>query len=136
MSKEQSSKQVVGYAAAEYVSDNMRLGLGTGSTVAFFLEALAEKIAKEKISVVGVCTSQETEDYAKKLGIPISTLAETPHLDLAVDGADEVDPNKKLIKGGGGALTREKIIAAASKKFVCIVDIFLHVCLCQFPARH
>ncbi len=121
MSKEQSSKQVVGYAAAEYVSDNMRLGLGTGSTVAFFLDALAEKIAKEKINVVCVCTSQETEDYAKKLGIPISTLAETPHLDLTVDGADEVDEEFRLIKGGGGALLREKIVAAASESVIIII---------------
>jgi ribose 5-phosphate isomerase A len=89
--------------------------------VDFFLEALAEKIAKEKINVVGVCTSQETEDYAKKLGIPISTLAETPHLDLAVDGADEVDEEFRLIKGGGGALLREKIVAAASESVIIII---------------
>ena len=121
MSNEQSSKQVVGYAAAEYMSDGMRIGLGTGSTVAFFLEALAEKIAKEKISVTGVCTSQQTENYAKKLGIPVSTLAETPHLDIAVDGADEVDEQFRLIKGGGGALLREKIVAAAAESVIIII---------------
>ena len=121
MSNEQSSKQVVGYAAAEYVRDGMRIGLGTGSTVAFFLEALAEKMAKEKISVIGVCTSQQTEDHAKKLGIPVSTLAETPQLDIAVDGADEVDEQFRLIKGGGGALLREKIVAAASESVIIII---------------
>ena len=121
MSNEQSSKQVVGYAAAEYVRDGMRIGLGTGSTVAFFLEALAEKMAEEKISVIGVCTSQQTEEHAKKLGIPVSTLAETPHLDIAVDGADEVDEQFRLIKGGGGALLREKIVAAAAESVIIII---------------
>ena len=121
MSNKQSSKQVVGAAAAEYVSDGMKLGLGTGSTVAFFLEALAKRIADEGISVVGVCTSQQTEEHAAKLGIPTSTLAETPHLDLVVDGADEVDESFRLIKGGGGALLREKIVAAASASVIIIV---------------
>jgi ribose 5-phosphate isomerase A len=121
MSKERSSKQVVGDAAAEYVCDGMNLGLGTGSTVAFFLEALARRIENENLSVTGVCTSQQTEDHAKKLGIPVSTLTETPNLDLVVDGADEVDEQFRLIKGGGGALLREKIVAAASARVIIII---------------
>ncbi|MBC8369924.1 MAG: ribose-5-phosphate isomerase RpiA [Planctomycetes bacterium] len=122
MGNDKSSKQVVGVAAAEYVRDGMRLGLGTGSTVAFFLEALAERINSEKIEVVGVCTSRQTEEHAKKLGIKISTLAETPRLDLVVDGADEVDNQFRLIKGGGGALLREKIVAAASERVIIIIS--------------
>ena len=85
MSKERSSKQVVGDAAAEYVCDGMSLGLGTGSTVAFFLEALARRIKSENLSVTGVCTSQQTEDHAKKLGIPVSTLAEKIELEKIIE---------------------------------------------------
>ncbi len=112
---------VVGTAAAEYVQDGMTLGLGTGSTVAFFLDALAERMSKEGLKVVGVCTSRQTEQHATKLGIPISTLEDTPHLDLVVDGADEVDEKFRLIKGGGGALLREKIVAAAGAGVIIIV---------------
>jgi len=116
-----SAKEMAGREAAKRVKDGMCLGLGTGSTVAFFLEALAERIQAEGLSVVGVATSQDTEARAKSLGIPTSNLEETPDLDLVVDGADEVDGKFRLIKGGGGALLREKIVAAAGKRVLIIV---------------
>lgn len=114
-------------AAAEYaaglVQSGMRLGLGSGSTVRFFFELLAERLrAGELRDVVGVPTSRETERLARALGIPLSTLAACPELDLAVDGADEVDPALRLIKGLGGAALREKIVASAARRFVVVVD--------------
>ncbi len=116
-----SPKQAAGIAAAQLVQTGMKLGLGTGTTVAFFLEALAERIEKENLEVIGVSTSVQTAELAEKLGIPISDLEEYPALDLVVDGADEVDPELRLIKGGGGALLREKIVAAASAKVAIII---------------
>lgn len=101
----------------------MRLGLGTGSTVAHFLRHLAARIAcGDLVDVVGVPTSIRTEKAARKLGIPLGTLSELAPLDLTVDGADEVDPELNLIKGLGGALLREKMVAQASARFVVIVD--------------
>jgi ribose 5-phosphate isomerase A len=116
-----SPKQAAGIAAAQLVQTGMKLGLGTGTTVAFFLEALAERIEKENLEVIGVATSVQTSDLATKLGIPISDLEHYPALDLVIDGADEVDPDFRLIKGGGGALLREKIVAAASAKVAIII---------------
>ena len=116
-----SPKQAAGIAAAEHVKTGMILGLGTGSTVAFFLEALAERMAKEGIEVIGVPTSMDTADKCKELGISLATLEEQPVLDLVVDGADEVDPEFRLVKGGGGALLREKIVAAAGTKVIIII---------------
>ena len=116
-----SPKQLAGRSAAEHVSTGMAIGLGTGSTVAFFLEALAERIANEGLEVVGVPTSLQTAEVARKLGIPVTTLEEHPVLDLVVDGADEVDGSFRLVKGGGGALLREKIVAASANKVVIIV---------------
>lgn len=121
MAETHSPKQLAGRSAAEHVTTGMALGLGTGSTVAFFLEALAERIAKEGLEVIGVPTSLQTAEIAGELGIPVTTLEEHPVLDLVVDGADEVDPSFRLIKGGGGALLREKIVAAAGNKVVIIV---------------
>ena len=121
MSEKLSSKQVVGEAAATYVKPGMKLGLGTGSTVHYFLEALAGRIQKDVLDVQGVCTSLETEKHAQRLGIPLITLDEAPHLDLCIDGADEVDNEFRLIKGGGGALLREKVVASASEKVIIIV---------------
>ena len=101
----------------------MRLGLGTGSTVAHFLRHLAARIAcRDLVDVVGVPTSIQTEKAARGLGIPLGTLSELAPLDLTVDGADEVDPELNLIKGLGGALLREKMVAQASARFVVIVD--------------
>jgi ribose 5-phosphate isomerase A len=101
----------------------MTLGLGTGSTVAHFLELLGERIRSGDLAdVVGVPSSRWTQEEADRLGIPLATLAERPHLDLTVDGADEVTPELDLIKGMGGALLREKIVAQASERFLIIAD--------------
>jgi len=99
----------------------MRLGLGTGSTARHFVALLGERVA-QGLTVTGVPTSEATRAQAEALKVPLATLDETPELDLAVDGADEVDPNLRLIKGGGGALLREKIVAAAAKRMVVIAD--------------
>ena len=115
-------KKAVGYRAAEFVESGQRLGLGTGSTVHFYLERLGERIRTEGLHVVGIPTSLQTETEAQAFGIPLTRLDETPELDLYVDGADEIDPEFRMIKGGGGALLREKIIASASRKKVIIVD--------------
>ncbi len=111
-------------AAAEaltYVTDGMRLGIGTGSTAEEFVRLLATKVAAG-LSVVGVPTSERTAALCRELGIKLTTLDETPSLDLTIDGADEIDPQLALIKGGGGALLREKIVASASAKMVVIAD--------------
>lgn len=121
MSTGTSAKQAAGVAAAALVETGMRLGLGTGSTVAFFLEALAERVRSDGLEVIGVPTSEDTAQRATALGIPITTLEELPELDLVVDGADEVDAAFRLIKGGGGALLREKIVAACGSRIVIIV---------------
>lgn len=107
--------------AVEFVRPGMRLGLGTGSTVRHFIELLAERM-REGGNVVGVPTSEATRVQAEQLGIPLTTLDETPELDLTVDGADEIGPDLTLIKGGGGALLREKIVAAASARMIVIAD--------------
>src|SRR5262245_32912888 len=99
----------------------MRLGLGTGSTATHFVELLAERV-RGGLGVIGVATAEATRALAEKLGIPLTTLDETPELDLTVDGADEVALDLNLIKGGGGALLREKIVAAASARMVVIAD--------------
>jgi len=104
--------------ASEFVKDGMVIGLGSGSTAAVFIELLG----KEKLNIIGVPTSIESENIAKKIGIKVAELNDVDRIDLAVDGADEVDKNKFLIKGGGGYLTREKIIDYAAKKFIVIVD--------------
>jgi ribose 5-phosphate isomerase A len=107
--------------AVELVQPGMRLGLGTGSTAAKFVELLGRRV-KEGLDVVCVPTSEATRAQAEKLGIALSTLDETPYLDLTVDGADELDGELRLIKGGGGALLREKIVATASDRMVVIAD--------------
>ena len=107
--------------AVTYVQPGMRLGLGTGSTAKHFVDLLAERV-RGGLKIVGVPTSEATRAQAQSLGVPLTTLDETPELDLTVDGADEFDPGLRLIKGGGGALTREKIVAAQSRQFVCIAD--------------
>ena len=107
--------------AVEQVQDGMKLGLGTGSTAKHFVELLGERV-KAGLKVVGVPTSEATRADAERCGVPLTTLEEVDHLDLTVDGADEVDPNLDLIKGGGGALLREKIVAAASDRMIVIAD--------------
>ena len=116
-------KMAVAVKAAELVDSGMRLGLGTGSTVAHLLVALAERInGGALVDVVGVPTSLRTAQEARDLGIPLTSLPETPVLDLTIDGADEVDPELNLIKGLGGALLREKMVAQASRRFAIMVD--------------
>ena len=115
-------KAAVGRAAAALVEDGMALGLGTGSTTAFALAALGARIRAEGLRVVGVPTSFAAERLARQHGIPLTTLDETPRLDLAIDGADEVDPRLNLVKGRGAAMTREKIVAAQAERFVVLVD--------------
>jgi ribose 5-phosphate isomerase A len=107
--------------AVEAVAHGMRLGLGTGSTAAHFVDLLGARV-RNGLSVVGVPTSERTRAQAQALGIPLTTLDETPELDLTVDGADEFDERLRLVKGGGGALLREKIVAAASRRMVVIAD--------------
>lgn len=109
--------------AAEWIRDGMTLGLGTGSTVRHLLDVIAEQRARgEWQGVVGVPTSVDTERRATALGIPLATLLERPRMDLTIDGADEVDPELRLIKGLGGALLREKIVAAVSDRLVIVAD--------------
>ncbi|MCB1478375.1 MAG: ribose-5-phosphate isomerase RpiA [Rhodobiaceae bacterium] len=115
-------KKEVGVRAAGLVSSGMKLGLGTGSTAAHFVRALGERVKNEGLDIVGVPTSNATARLAADCGIRLTTLEKTPHLDLTIDGADEIDPELRLIKGGGGAHLREKIVACASKRMIVIAD--------------
>jgi ribose 5-phosphate isomerase A len=116
-----SYKRAAAARAIDFVRSGMRLGLGTGSTAAHFVELLAERV-RAGLDVIAVPTSEATRVQAMKLGIPLTSLDETPELDLTVDGADEIGPDLTLIKGGGGALLREKIVAAASARMIVIAD--------------
>jgi ribose 5-phosphate isomerase A len=107
--------------ALEEVRDGMRLGLGTGSTAKHFVELLGERV-RAGLNVVGVPTSEVTRADAERYGIPLTTLDQIDRLDLTVDGADEIDPTLNVIKGGGGALLREKIVATASDRMIVIAD--------------
>ena len=112
-------KRIAAEAAAELVEDGMAVGLGTGSTVEFLLPALA---ARKLAGIRCVATSVATENQARELGIPIEEFGELERLDIAIDGTDQVTPDGWLIKGGGGAHLREKIVAAAAERFVVIAD--------------
>lgn len=114
-------KRAAARAALAAVTPGMKLGLGTGSTAAHFVDLLGARV-KEGLSVVCVPTSERTRAQAESLGLTLSTLDETPQLDLAIDGADEFDASLRLIKGGGGALLREKIVAQASRREIIVVD--------------
>jgi ribose 5-phosphate isomerase A len=114
-------KKLAAARALDLVRPGMRLGLGTGSTAKHFVDLLGERVAKG-LDVICVATSEVTEAQARSFAIPMSTLDETPELDLTIDGADEVDRDLRLIKGGGAALLREKIVAAASARMVVIAD--------------
>ena len=107
--------------ALDFVQGGMRLGLGTGSTARHFVELLGARV-RDGLDVIGVPTSEATRADAIRCGIRLTTLDEIDHLDLTVDGADEIDPDLNLIKGGGGALLREKIVAAASERMIVIAD--------------
>lgn len=117
----ESYKLAAARRALSFVEPRMRLGLGTGTTAAVFVELLAAEVRKG-LSVLCVPTSEGTRQLASRLGIPLTTLDETPLLDLTIDGADEVDGELRLIKGGGGALLREKIVATASDRMLVIAD--------------
>lgn len=108
--------------AAEYVRNGMRVGLGTGSTAEWMVRHLGRKVRDEGLNIRGVPTSARTADLARRVGINVITLAEARRLDVTIDGADEFDGNLNLIKGGGGALLHEKIVAAASDRMIVIVD--------------
>ena len=114
-------KHAASARAIEFVQPGMRVGLGTGSTARHFIELLGVRV-RDGLSVIAVPTSEATRAHAARLGIPLSTLDETPQLDLTVDGADEIVPDLTVIKGGGGALLWEKIVAAASARMVVIAD--------------
>jgi len=120
MANEQE-KEAAGRAAAKLVRDGDIVGLGTGSTAYFAVVALGERV-KAGLKIIGIPTSVRTADLARAVGIPLTTLDDHPAIDITIDGADEVDPKLNLIKGGGGALTREKVIATASKKMVVVAD--------------
>ena len=117
--KNLNEKKLVGEKAVEFIKDGMVVGLGTGSTVYYTIMKLGQ-LVKEGLSIQGIPTSVQTEELAKKLGIPLASFKEIEQIDVAIDGADEVDSNLDLIKGGGGALLREKIIAKAAKKFIVV----------------
>lgn len=116
------AKQRAGFKAAEFVEDGMAVGLGTGSTAYWMVERLGERVRDEGLRVRCVPTSRRTEEQALHLGIPLVSLGEVGSLDLAIDGADEIGPQLALIKGGGGALLREKLVAGAARRFVVIAD--------------
>lgn len=116
-------KQEVGKAAADRVQSNSIVGLGTGSTTAYAIQYIGERLQKgELTNIVGVPTSFQAEVLAKKYGIPLTTLDAVTHIDVAIDGADEVDPHKNLIKGGGAAHTREKVVDSLANQFIVVVD--------------
>jgi ribose 5-phosphate isomerase A len=117
----EAQKRAAAAAALTYVRSGMRLGLGTGTTAKHFVELLAERV-RAGLAVSAVPTSEATREQAESLGIAVTTLDETPELDLTVDGADEIAPDLTLIKGGGGALLREKVVAAASARMIVIAD--------------
>jgi ribose 5-phosphate isomerase A len=128
-----AQKRAAAARAVEFVRPGMRLGLGTGSTAKHFVELVGERV-RAGLDIIAVPTSEATLADAKRCGIPLTTLDETPQLDLTVDGADEIGPGLALIKGGGGALLREKIVAAASARMIVIADHSKNVAaLGQFP---
>lgn len=114
-------KEAAARASLHFVKDGQVVGLGTGSTAAYFIKLLGEQV-KNGLRVRGIPTSDRSRDLAVSLGIPLTTLDECQEIDVTVDGADEVDPQLRLIKGGGGALLREKIVASATKEMVVVAD--------------
>ena len=116
-----AQKRAAASRAIEFVRPGMRVGLGTGSTAKHFVEQIGERV-RSGLKIIAVPTSEATLSDAKRCGIELTTLEQTPELDLTVDGADEIGPDLSLIKGGGGALLREKIVAAASARMIVIAD--------------
>ncbi|MBW4633392.1 MAG: ribose-5-phosphate isomerase RpiA [Iphinoe sp. HA4291-MV1] len=117
------SKQQVGKAAAALVQSNSIVGLGTGSTTAYAIQFIGDRLKSGELKdIVGIPTSFQAEVLAKQYGIPLTTLDAIDHIDIAIDGADEVDPQKNLIKGGGAAHTREKVVDYLANRFIVVVD--------------
>ncbi|MFC4801536.1 ribose-5-phosphate isomerase RpiA [Neobacillus sp. GCM10023253] len=116
-----NEKKIVGELAADFIEDGMVVGLGTGSTVYFTIMKLGA-LVEAGLSIQGIPTSVQTAELAKKLHIPLANMDEVKKIDIAIDGADEVDAHLNLIKGGGGALVREKIVAKAAEKFIVVAD--------------
>jgi ribose 5-phosphate isomerase A len=126
-------KEAAARASLQFIEDGQVVGLGTGSTAAYFIQLLADKVRKG-LRVRGIPTSVRSRELAQSLGIPLTTLDECQEIAVTVDGADEVDPLLRLIKGGGGALLREKIVASATKQFVIVADASKQVkALGKFP---
>lgn len=115
-------KKQAALKAAEFVKDNMILGLGTGSTTSYFVEEVGRLVKEEGLNIIGVTTSSVTSKQAQELGIPLKDIDDVDDVDLTVDGADEVDPSFNGIKGGGGALLMEKVVATPSKDYIWVVD--------------
>jgi ribose 5-phosphate isomerase A len=127
------AKERAGARSVEFIEDGMTVGLGTGSTAYWMVERLGERV-REGLRVRCVPTSRRTEEQARSLGIPLVTFDDVQHLDIAIDGADEIGPGLALIKGGGGALLREKLVAAAASRFVVVADASKRVeVLGRFP---
>jgi ribose 5-phosphate isomerase A len=132
MANEQE-KEAAARASLRFVKDGQIVGLGTGSTAAYFIQLLGEEV-KNGLRIRGIPSSDRSREQAASLGIPLTTLDECQQIDVTVDGADEVDPQLRLIKGGGGALLREKIVASATKQFVVVADATKRVpVLGKFP---
>jgi ribose 5-phosphate isomerase A len=126
-------KEAAARASLQFVKDGQVVGLGTGSTAAYFIQLLGEKV-KDGLRVRGIPTSDRSRELAESLGIPLTTLDECQEIAVTVDGADEVDPQLRLIKGGGGAMLREKIVASATKQLVIVADATKQVpVLGRFP---
>src|ERR1700732_894172 len=123
LSQQDQRKRAAAEAAAKLVETGMVVGLGTGSTAAFLVSALGRRVAEENLRIVGIPTSERTAEQARSSNIPLTTFAEHTEIDLTIDGADEILPGPLyLIKGHGGALLREKIVAAASKRMIVVAD--------------
>lgn len=121
-SADSAEKRAAGIAASRVVESGMIIGLGTGSTVAYTIRELGRRIREEGLDILGVVTSYQSEMLAIEAGVPLTTLAQHPELDLAIDGADQIDLNLYAIKGGGAAHTREKIVSVSSKRFLVVAD--------------
>jgi ribose 5-phosphate isomerase A len=121
-SANQELKKMVGITAAALIKNEMTCGIGTGSTVAFFIEELGRRVQQEGLRITGVPTSFQSRLLCRQYDIPVQDTQDCSRLDIAIDGADEVDPDLNVIKGGGAAQTREKIVAAMADQFIVIVD--------------
>ena len=117
-----NTKQLAAERAVTYIQDGMIVGLGTGSTAAYAIKKIGARVAEENLQIKAIATSQHSEDLARQLNIPIISFDEIDKIDLTIDGADEVDEQLNLIKGGGGALLREKVVATSSRELIVIVD--------------